>query len=207
MTIIKKRKKFIYIISPNKIKKDSFYKDLELVLKTKKVAYFQLRLKKIKENRLIYIGKKLKKICDKFKVKLLINDSPIIAKKIGADGCHLGQNDMNIYKARKILKNKIIGLTCHNSKNLILKAINEKADYIALGAFFSTKTKKIKHKANIKILRYAKNITNIPIVVIGGIKLRNYKKLLLNKANFLAISSYIWNNKKLKPEEAIKRLK
>ena len=207
MTIFKKRKKFIYIISPNKIKKDSFYKDLELVLKTKKVAYFQLRLKKIKENRLIYIGKKLKKICDKFKVKLLINDSPIIAKKIGADGCHLGQNDMNIYKARKILKNKIIGLTCHNSKNLILKAINEKADYIALGAFFSTKTKKIKHKANIKILRYAKNITNIPIVAIGGIKLRNYKKLLLNKANFLAISSYIWNNKKLKPEEAIKRLK
>ena len=207
MTIFKKRKKFIYIISPNKIKKDSFYKDLELVLKTKKVAYFQLRLKKIKENRLIYIGKKLKKICDKFKVKLLINDSPIIAKKIGADGCHLGQNDMHIYKARKILKNKIIGLTCHNSKNLILKAINEKADYIALGAFFSTKTKKIKHKANIKILRYAKNITNIPIVAIGGIKLRNYKKLLLNKANFLAISSYIWNNKKLKPEEAMKRLK
>ncbi len=207
MTIFKKREKFIYIISPNKIKKDSFYKDLELVLKTKKVAYFQLRLKKIKESRLIYIGKKLKKICDKFKVKLLINDSPIIAKKVGADGCHLGQNDMHIYKARKILKNKIIGLTCHNSKNLILKAINEKADYIALGAFFSTKTKKIKHKANIKILRYAKNITNIPIVAIGGIKLRNYKKLLLNKANFLAISSYIWNNKKLKPEEAIKKLK
>ncbi len=207
MTIFKKREKFIYIISPNKIKKDSFYKDLELVLKTKKVAYFQLRLKKSKESRLIYIGKKIKKICDKFKVKLLINDSPIIVKKIGADGCHLGQNDMNIYKARKILKNKIIGLTCHNSKNLILKAIKEKADYIALGAFFSTKTKKIKHKANIKILTYAKNITNIPIVAIGGIKLRNYKKLLLNKANFLAISSYIWNNKKLKPEEAIKRLK
>ena len=114
---------------------------------------------------------------------------------------------MNIYKARKILKNKIIGLTCHNSKKLILKAINEKADYIALGAFFSTKTKKIKYKANIKILRYARNITNIPIVAVGGINLSNYKKLLLNKANFLAISGYIWNNKKLKPEEAIQRLK
>ena len=137
----------------------------------------------------------------------MINDSPFIAKKIKADGCHLGQIDMNIYKARKILKNKIIGLTCHNSKKLILKAINEKADYIALGAFFSTKTKKIKYKANIKILRYARNITNIPIVAVGGINLSNYKKLLLNKANFLAISGYIWNNKKLKPEEAIQRLK
>ena len=207
MTRFKNKKKFIYIISPNKIKKNSFFKDLELVLKTKKVAYFQLRLKKGSNNKLIYIGKKIKKICDKFKVKLLINDSPFIAKKIKADGCHLGQKDMNIYKARKILKNKIIGLTCHNSKKLILKAINEKADYIALGAFFSTKTKKIKYKANTKILRYARNITNIPIVAVGGINLSNYKKLLLNKANFLAISGYIWNNKKLKPEEAIQRLK
>ena len=207
MSRFKNSKKFIYIISPNTIKNDSFYKDLELIFKTKKVAYFQLRLKKDKESNIIYIGKKIKKLCNKFNVKLLINDSPILAKKIGADGCHLGQNDMGIHKARKILKNKIIGLTCHNSKSLVLKAIAGRADYIALGAFFFTKTKKVKYKADINILRYAKNITNIPIVAIGGIKLSNYKKLLLNKANFLAISSYIWNNKKLKPEEAIKRLK
>ena len=207
MNRFKNSKKFIYIISPNTIKNDSFYKDLELIFKTRKVAYFQLRLKKDKESNIINIGKKIKKLCNKFNVKLLINDSPILAKKIGADGCHLGQNDMSIHKARKILKNKIIGLTCHNSKSLVLKAITGGADYIALGAFFFTKTKKVKYKADINILRYAKNITNIPIVAIGGIKLSNYKKLLLNKANFLAISSYIWNNKKLKPEEAIKRLK
>ena len=207
LTRFKKTKKFIYIISPNTIKDDSFYRDLELIFKTGKVSYFQLRLKKEKENSLISIGKKIKKICKKFNVRFLINDSPIITKKIGADGCHLGQTDMNIQQARKILKNKIIGLTCHNSKSLILKAIKEKVDYIALGAFFSTKTKKVKYKTNIKILRYAKNITNIPIVAIGGIKLSNYKKLLLNKANFLAISSYIWNNKKYKPLEAINKLK
>lgn len=207
MTRFKKTKKFIYIISPNTIKDDSFYRDLELIFKTGKVSYFQLRLKKEKENSLISIGKKIKKICKKFNVRFLINDSPIITKKIGADGCHLGQTDMNIQQARKILKNKIIGLTCHNSKSLILKAIKEKVDYIALGAFFSTKTKKVKYKTNIKILRYAKNITNIPIVAIGGIKLNNYNKLLLNKANFLAISSYIWNNKKFKPKEAINKLK
>ena len=114
---------------------------------------------------------------------------------------------MCIHKVRKILDNKIVGITCHNSKKLIKKAISDKADYIAIGAFFSSKTKKVKFKADIKLLKYAKKITKIPIIVIGGIKLNNYKKLLLNKANFLAISGYIWNNKKLKPLEAIEKLK
>ena len=100
-----------------------------------------------------------------------------------------------------------LGITCHNSKKLIKKAINDKADYIAIGAFFSSKTKKVRFKADIKLLKYAKKITKIPIIVIGGIKLNNYKKLLLNKANFLAISGYVWNNKKLKPIEAIRKLK
>ena len=114
---------------------------------------------------------------------------------------------MDILKARKILKNKIIGVTCHNSINLIRQAISNNANYIAIGAFFSSKTKKVKFKADIDLLNYAKNITNIPIVAIGGIKFSNYKKLLLNKANFLAISGYIWNNKKYKPLDAIKKLK
>jgi len=105
------------------------------------------------------------------------------------------------------LKNKTIGITCHNSINLARKAIEGGADYLAFGAFYSSHTKKIKYTANLKILNLAKKITNIPIVAIGGIKLSNYKKLLLNKANFLAISSYIWNNKKYKPLEAIKKLK
>ena len=86
-------------------------------------------------------------------------------------------------------------------------AVKNKADYIALGAFNYSKTKKIKYKASINLLRKVKKITKIPIVAIGGINSDNYKKLLLNKANFLAISGYIWNNKKLKPIEAIKKLK
>ena len=86
-------------------------------------------------------------------------------------------------------------------------AIDNNADYIAFGAFYSSKTKKVKHRANIKILNLAKKITNIPIVAIGGINSNNYKKLLLNKANFLAISGYIWNNKKYKPSEAIEKIK
>ena len=203
----KTNKKFIYLISPNKIKSDNFYTDLALVFGTKKVSFFQLRLKKETNKTKLEIGKKIKKICKKYKVKFLINDEPKLAKKLNADGCHLGQKDMEILKARKIFKKKIIGVTCHNSIPLAKKAIAAGADYLAFGAFYSSKTKKVKYKASLKILKLVKKITPTPIVAIGGIKLSNYKKLLLNKANFLAISGYIWNNKKYKPLEAIKKLK
>jgi len=203
----KNKKKFIYLISPSKIKSNSFYNQLKQIFNLNKVAFFQLRLKKERKKEKLIIGKKIQKLCKKYKVKYIINDDPLLAKKINADGCHLGQTDMDIILAKKTLKKHIIGITCHNSKKLIKKAIKNKASYIALGAFFSTKTKRVKYKANIKVLNWAKKTTNIPIVAIGGIKLNNYKKLLLNKANFLAISSYIWNNKKYKPIEAIRKLK
>ena len=203
----KNKKKFIYLISPNKIKSNSFYNQLKQIFKLKKIAFFQLRLKKENKKNKLIIAKKIQKLCKKYKVKYIINDDPLLAKEINADGCHLGQTDMSIALARKILKKHIIGITCHNSKKLIKKAVKNKANYIALGAFFTTKTKRVKYKASIKILNWSKKTTNIPIVAIGGIKLNNYKKLLLNKANFLAISSYIWNNKKYKPIEAIRKLK
>ena len=203
----KTSKKFVYLISPNKIEDDNFYNDLSLVLKSKKVSFFQLRLKKETNRNRLVIGKKIKKICIKYKVKFLINDDPLLAKKLNADGCHLGQKDMDLIRARKILKNRIMGVTCHNSIKLAKEAIESGADYLAFGAFYSSKTKKVKYKANLAILKTAKKITSLPSVAIGGIKLKNYKKLLLNKANFLAISGYIWNNKKYKPLEAIKKLK
>ena len=200
------KKKFIYLISPNKIY-SQFYQDLKKVLKTGKVGLFQLRLKKYSIKHKIVIGKKIHQICKKHNVKFLVNDDPILSKKLKADGCHLGQKDMNITEARKIIGNKIIGITCHNSIYLAKKAIKKKADYIAFGAFFSTKTKKVKYKATTKILDKVKKLTKIPIVAIGGINLKNYKKLLLNNANLLAISSYVWNNKKYKPLESIEKLK
>ena len=199
--------KFIYLISPNKIKNKNFYIELKKIFRLNKVVFFQLRMKKESKKNKIIIGKKIQRICKKYKVKFIINDNPLLTKKLNADGCHLGQKDINIIKARKILKNKIIGITCHNSIKLVKKAILDKANYIAIGAFYSSKTKKVKHRANIKILNLAKKITNIPIVAIGGINSNNYKKLLLNKANFLAISGYIWNNKKYKPIEALEKLK
>ena len=202
----KKNKKFIYLISPTKIQNEKFYSNLKKVFRSKKVNFFQLRLKNESFNKQVYIGKKIKKICKSYKVKFLINDNPLLAKKINADGCHLGQKDMNIFMARKILKNKIIGITCHNSISLAKKAIANGANYIALGSFYSSKTKKIRYKASLKILSLTKKLTNTPIVAIGGIKDTNYKKLLLNKANFLAISGFIWKNKKLSPKEAVDKL-
>ena len=200
------KKKFIYLISPNKID-NSFYPDLINVLKQKKVSFFQLRLKKESFKKKLIIGKKIKKICKKFNVKFLVNDNVLIAKKLNADGCHLGQKDMNLMKAKKILKKKIIGITCHNSIKLAKIAIKHKADYLAFGAFYTSRTKKTKFKAKLNLLKEIKKITKTPIVAIGGIDSKNYKKLLLNKANFLAISGYIWNNNKLKPIDAIKKLK
>ena len=200
------KKKFIYLISPNKIHK-SFYNQLDKVLKLNIVSFFQLRLKKYSLDQKLIIGKKIKKICKKYKVKFLINDDVLLTKKLDADGCHLGQKDMAITDAKKILRKKIIGITCHNSLDLAKKAIKNNCDYLAFGAFFPTKTKKVSFKANTSILKKVKKITNIPIVAIGGINSNNYKKLLLNKANFLAISGYIWNNKKYNPQEALEKLK
>ena len=153
------------------------------------------------------IGKKIIKICKKFNVKFLVNDDIFLAKELNADGCHIGQKDMNINDARKLMGNKIIGITCHNSIKLAKIAIKNNADYLAFGAFNSSKTKKVKYKASINLLKKAKKITKTPIVAIGGINSDNYKKLLLNKADFLAISGYIWNNKKAEPKEATKKLK
>ncbi|MDC3049695.1 thiamine phosphate synthase [Candidatus Pelagibacter sp.] len=201
-----RNKKFIYLISPNKIKNRSFYISLNLVLKSNKVKFFQLRLKKENIKKKIIIAKKILKICKKNRVKLIINDNPSLVLKVNAHGCHLGQKDMNIVKAKKILKNKIVGITCHNSISLARKAYLNGASYIALGAFYKTKTKKVTHNANIKTLNKIKKSVNLPVVAIGGINEKNYKKLLLNKADFLAISGYVWRNKKLKPHEAIKNL-
>ena len=201
-------KRYIYLISPQKISQPKFYEDLSNVLKTKKVKYFQIRLKKIPLINLIKIAKKVKKITKKYNVKLLINDSPLVAKIINSDGCHIGQKDMNFISSRKILgKNKIIGITCHNSKKLALKAKKLGANYVAFGSFFKSSTKKSAFRANLAILRWAQKKINMPTVAIGGINSSNYKKILSNKADFIACSNYVWNNKKLDPVSAINKFK
>ena len=194
------KKRFIYLISPNKIKK-SFYSNLKVVLSSNLVSFFQLRLKQYSLIQKEKIGIKIKKICKKYKVKLIINDDPNLAKKVSADGCHLGQNDMDIRVARKILRKKIIGITCHHSKKLIKQAIKNGANYIAIGAFFKSKTKKVKYIAKPDLIYWAKRFSKVPVVIIGGINNKNFRKLLLHKPDFLAISGGIWDKK---PAKAIK---
>ena len=201
-------KRYIYLISPQKIRGARFYSKLDQVLKTNKVKYFQLRLKKISTLNLITISRKIKKITRKNNVNFLINDKPAVARAVSADGCHIGQKDMNLMSCRKILgKNKIIGVTCHNSKKLALKAKKNGANYIAFGSFFKSSTKESPFRANLAILRWTKKKINMPTVAIGGINSSNYKKILSNGANFIACSSYIWNNKKLNPAAAINKFK
>ena len=167
---------------------------------------FQLRLKNYSFKQKILIGKKIKMICKKNKVKFLVNDDPLLSLKLDADGCHLGQRDMSIKEARKIIGKKILGVTCHNSLILAKKAVKARASYLAFGAFDTSKTKKTKHIASTKILIKVKKFTKTPIIAIGGINSENYKNLLLHNADFLAISGYIWRNKKYKPLEALERL-
>ena len=131
-------KRYIYLISPQEIRGIKFYKELHEVLKTNKVKYFQLRLKKTSTLNLLKISRKVKKIVKKYNVKFLINDNPLVAKITGADGCHIGQKDMNFKNTRKIFgKNKIIGITCHNSKKLALEAKKCGANYVAFGSFLN----------------------------------------------------------------------
>ena len=199
-------KRSVYLISPNKINQN-FYTSLDKVLSFKNVKFFQLRLKNISQKKLENICKKIIKITAKHKVKFIINDNYKLAFKIKANGCHMGQQDGSFKIARKKLKRKILGVTCHNSKILACEAIALKADYIAFGSFFKSKLKPNAKKANLSILGWAKKNIKKPIVVIGGINNINYKKLMKAGAKYIALSSFIWDNPNLKPEQAIKKFK
>ncbi len=199
-------KKLVYLISPNKIDQN-FYSSLDKVLSFKNVKFFQLRLKNVSQKKLLNVCKKIKKITIKHKVKFIINDYFILTSKIKADGCHMGQLDGSFKIARKKLKGKILGITCHNSKFLANKAVENKADYVAFGSFFKSKLKPMAKKANLNILKWAKKNIKKPIVVIGGINNINYKKLMNTGAKYIALSSFIWDNPKLKPEQAIRKFK
>ncbi len=199
-------KKILYLISPNEINKN-FYSDLEKVLSFGNVKFFQLRLKKIKKNKLLKIAEKIRKITHKYRVKFIINDHYNLVSKIKADGCHMGQLDGSIKSAKKKLKKKILGITCHDSIDLAKNALKYNVDYLAFGSFFKSKLKPRAKKANIRILKKLKKNIKCPIVVIGGINNLNYKRLIKSGAKYIALSSFIWDNPKLKPEIAIRKFK
>jgi len=199
-------KKFIYLISPKKIN-NNFYNNLDKVLSYGNVKFFQLRLKNTKINIVSRIAEKIQKLTKKNNVKFILNDNYNLALKVNIDGCHMGQLDGSHKIARIKLKKKILGITCHNSISLAEKATKNNADYLAFGSFFKSKLKPGARKVDINILKIAKKKFKQPIVAIGGINNLNYKKLIKFGAKYIAISSYIWDNPKLKPEIAIRKFK
>ena len=196
--------RYIYLISPKKIKKN-FYKDLDEVLSQKKVKYFQLRLKNLSRKKIIQISKRIKKITIKHDVKFILNDKYKLVKDVKADGCHVGQKDGPLNEVKKFLNNRIFGITCHNSLMLARKAIKFQPTYLAFGSFHNSSLKPKAIRADFKLIPKIKKKIKIPIVAIGGINNRNYKKLLKLGVNLIAISSFIWDNPKLKPKQAIKK--
>ena len=165
--------------------------------------YFQLRLKDYPASKILNIGKKIRKITKKYKVKFLINDFFSLVPKIKADGCHMGQLDGSFKIARSKLKNKILGITCHNSKILAKNAKQNKADYIAFGPTFKSKTKE-KETISLSQFKKFKNKIKLPYVFIGGINQSNIKKLVSFKPNNVAIINSLWNFKQGPVQSALK---
>ena len=199
-------KKIIYLISPKYIDKN-FYQNLDKVLSFGNTAFFQLRLKNTEKKKILSISKKINLITKRHKVKFILNDNYKLAIKIKADGCHMGQQDGPFELARKSLKGKILGITCHSSKMLAKRALSFNPNYIAFGSFYKSKLKPKAIKGDFNILKWAHKNTKKSVVAIGGINNKNYKKLLRYGAKYIAISSFIWDNPKLEPELAIRMFK
>jgi len=196
----------LYLISPPAI--DAGFADrLIRALDAGPVAAFQLRLKGIEEHRIAELAPPLQEICTARDVAFIINDSIGLAKRLGADGVHLGQEDGSVADARAALgRDAQIGVTCHDSRHLAMEAAEEGADYVAFGAFFPTTTKETKHVADPALLGWWRTITGIPSVAIGGITPENALPLVKAGADFLAVSGAVWNDP-AGPADAVRRFR
>jgi len=188
----------LYLLTPPKIDDlGSFAQTLKQVLGAAPIASLQIRLKDAAKTDIIQTAKALIPICHAHDTLVLINDDPEIALETEADGVHLGQSDMDINLARDMLnKDAVIGVTCHNSKELAFTACSDGADYVAFGAFFETKTKPdaaLTAVADLEILTWWHDVIEIPSVAIGGITTDNAQAVIAAGADFIALSSGIWD--------------
>lgn len=183
----------LYLISPLNVDGD-FSVRLEEALTAGPVAAFQFRVKGIDQHKAAELAAPLQEICARHDVAFIVNDSISLAKRIGADGVHLGQEDGDPREARDILgRDAQIGVTCHNSRHLAMEAAEAGADYVAFGAFFPTSTKEVKHQAEIETVELWSQFTEVPCVAIGGITTQNASEVINAGADFIAVSSGVWN--------------
>ncbi|WP_300304638.1 thiamine phosphate synthase [Ferrovibrio sp.] len=189
----------LYLITPPAIEPKAFAEDLKAALGGGDVACLQLRLKDgeqtASDNAFRRAAEALLPICHEHDVALLINDRPDLAIKLGADGVHVGQEDASYEEARRILgPDRIVGVTCHNSRHLAMEAAEAGADYVAFGAFFPTDTKQPKTRAEPEILAWWSELMEVPCVAIGGITVENCPPLIEAGADFLAVSAGVWRH-------------
>ena len=182
----------LYLISPPTID-DRFVDQLRAAFDGGPVAAFQLRLKEVEEDEIARLAAPLQALCAERDVAFIINDSIALAKRLGADGVHLGQGDGDPREARRVLgPDAQIGVTCHASRHLAMEAGEAGADYVAFGAFFPTTTKETEHRPELAILTWWSAVFELPCVAIGGITAENGRPLVEAGADFLAVSSAVW---------------
>ena len=184
----------LYLISPLELG-GSFPAQLEAALSAGPVAAFQFRMKDVDQHEAAALAVPLQAICAAHDVAFIVNDSVALAKRLNADGVHLGQSDGDIADARAELGKAFqIGVTCHNSRHLAMEAAEAGADYVAFGAFYPTITKNVEHSAELDTLEKWSRVMEIPCVAIGGITPENAKPIIDAGADFIAISSAVWNH-------------
>jgi thiamine-phosphate pyrophosphorylase len=186
----------LYLVSPERIDGD-FAETLKAALDGGPVAAFQLRLKGLDDHRIAAAAEPLQRICEANEVAFIVNDSPALAKRLGADGVHLGQGDGDPREARAMLGPAAqIGITCHDSRHLAMEAGEAGADYVAFGAFFPTTTKETSHRPEPSILGWWSRLFEIPCVAIGGITPANGRVLVEAGADFLAVCNAVWGDER-----------
>ncbi len=184
----------LYLVSPPQIGPD-FADRLRSALNASPVAAFQLRVKDMDPHALAKIGEPLRKICADMDTSFIVNDSIAMAKRLGADGVHLGQSDGDPREAREVLGREAqIGVTCHNSRHLAMEAGEAGADYVAFGSFYPTGTKEVQYFADTEMLGWWSGLFELPCVAIGGINVSNARPLVEAGADFIAVSAAIWVN-------------
>ena len=183
----------LYLISPQDVG-GTFADRLKAALEPGLATAFQLRVKDVDEDRLARLAEPLQRICADANVAFIVNDSMALAKRIGADGVHLGQSDGDIREARALLgPSAQIGKTCHDSRHLAMEAGEAGADYVAFGAFFPTTTKPSDYRPDPSILGWWSTLFETPCVAIGGITAENATPLVAAGADFLAVCQAVWS--------------
>jgi thiamine-phosphate pyrophosphorylase len=183
----------LYLISPQEVG-GPFADRLRAAIEPGVASAFQLRVKDVDEDALARLAEPLQRVCADAGVAFIVNDSISLARRLGADGVHLGQGDGDIREARAVLGSAAqIGRTCHDSRHLAMEAGEAGADYVAFGAFYPTKTKPSDYRPDPSILAWWSTLFEIPCVAIGGITADNSKPLIDAGADFLAVCQAVWS--------------